>query len=281
MNTFQALILAFIQGVTELFPVSSLGHAVIVPALLRWQLDEHSIIFLPFLVMLHVGTAAALLCFFWRDWLALAQGLLGRGDVLHVRESRHIIGLIIIATIPAVILGFILEAWLRTLFGTPQIAAIFLFCNGLLLLTGERLRSNIAAVSHRPIARLTVIDALVIGIWQCLAFLPGISRSGATMTGALLRGIDHQASARFSFLIALPVILAATASQTLKLRHAHVGMSLLGPAFLGAVVAAITAWCSTAFLMRYFRQHDDWALRPFAIYSMIAGVGSLAMLRFL
>lgn len=279
MTILQALILAFIQGITELFPVSSLGHAVIVPALLHWQLDERGLTFLPFLVMLHVGTAAALLCFFWRDWWALALGLVGRGEQLHVKESRHIIGLIIIATIPAVILGFALEAWLRTLFGTPEIAAMFLFCNGLLLLAGERLRSTMKSESHRPIVQLTVLDAFLIGIWQCLAFLPGISRSGATMTGSLLRGIDHQASARFSFLIALPIILAATASQTLKLRHAHVGMSMVEPAFLGALVAAATAWCSTAFLMRYFRQHDQWALRPFAVYSMVAGAACLLALK--
>lgn len=279
MTTLQALILAFIQGITELFPVSSLGHAVIVPALLHWQLDERGLTFLPFLVMLHVGTAAALLCFFWRDWWALALGLAGRGEQLHVTESRHIIILIIIATIPAVIVGFALEAWLRTLFGTPEIAAMFLFCNGLLLLTGERLRGKMAFTTHRPIAQLTVLDAFIIGVWQCLAFLPGISRSGATMTGSLLRGIDHQASARFSFLIALPVILAATASQTLKLRHAHVSMSVVEPALLGALVAAVTAWGSTAFLMRYFRQHDEWALRPFAIYSMVAGAACFLGLR--
>lgn len=281
MTTLQALLLALVQGLTELFPVSSLGHAVIVPALLHWSLDERGLTFLPFLVMLHVGTAAALLCFFWRDWLALGLGAVGAADAAHVRESRHIIWLIVMATIPAVVVGFVLESFLRTLFGTPQIAAMFLIANGMLLLIGERLRGRVAVHPDRPIASLTATDALVIGLWQCLAFLPGISRSGATMAGGLLRGINHQAAARFSFLIALPVILAATASQLMKLKHAHIELTALGPAYLGALVAGITAWCSTAFLMRYFKQHDSWALRPFAIYSIVAGLGSLIVLRLL
>lgn len=278
MTTLQALLLALIQGLTELFPVSSLGHAVIVPALLHWHVDERGLTFLPFLVMLHVGTAAALLSFFWRDWLALGLGVIGAADAAHVKESRHIVGLIVVATIPAVIIGFAFDSLLRTLFGTPEIAAGFLVANGALLLLGERLRGKTLNHSDRPIASLTTFDALVVGLWQCLAFLPGISRSGATMTGGLLRGINHQAAARFSFLIALPVILAATASQLIKLRHAHIGLGALEPAYFGAVVAGVTAWCSTAFLMRYFKAHDDWALRPFALYSILAGLGSLVIL---
>jgi undecaprenyl-diphosphatase len=281
MTTIQALIIALLQGLTELFPVSSLGHAVILPALLHWTLDERSLTFLPFLVMLHVGTAAALLLFFWRDWLALARGALGLADPQHVRESRHILMLIVIATIPAVILGYAFDSLFRTLFGTPVIAAMFLILNGLMLFLGERLRARSSMTGDRAIADLTIVDALVIGCWQCVAFLPGISRSGATITGGLLRGIDHQASARFSFLIALPVIFAATASQGLKLHHAHLGFTDLQPAILGAIVAGVTAFASLAFLMRYFRNHDNWAMGPFAIYSIVAGAGSLLALTFL
>ena len=275
MTTIQALLLALLQGVTELFPVSSLGHAVIVPRLLHWTLDEHGLTFLPFLVMLHVGTAAALLLFFWRDWLALGRGAIGAVDPLHARESRHILGLIAVATVPAVIVGYVLESVLRNLFGTPQVAACFLVVNGLVLLFADRLRARLPEDADRPIAGLTVVDALFIGLWQCLAFLPGISRSGATMTGGLLRGISHQTAARFSFLIALPVILAATASQLMRLHHAHLGLQVLRPALLGALAAGVAAWLSTAFLMRYFRSHESWALRPFAIYSVAAGIFSL------
>ena len=281
MTTPQALLLALLQGVTELFPVSSLGHAVIVPALLHWSLNERDLIFLPFLVMMHVGTAAALLLFFWRDWAALAYGAAGLGGRQHVRESRHILGLIILATVPAVIIGYALENRLRMLFAAPDIAALFLVANGLILLGADRLRIRMPADGDRPIASLSVLDALLIGCWQCIAFLPGISRAGATMTGGLLRGINHQTAARFSFLIALPVILAATASQLLKLRHAHTTLAALGPALLGALVAGVTAWLSTAFLMRYFRDHEDWALSPFAAYSIVAGLCSFAFLRFL
>ena len=175
MTTFQALIIAVLQGVTELFPVSSLGHAVIVPALLHWQIDQRGPAFLPFLVTLHFGTACALLLYFWRDWFALIRGVLGIGSIAIVKESRHITWLIILATVPAVILGFLFESFLRRLFGTPQIAAIFLVCNGVLLLVGEKLAAG-RRVTHRPIATLTMTDAVVIGLWQCLAFIPGISR---------------------------------------------------------------------------------------------------------
>jgi len=280
MTTLQALLLALLQGITELFPVSSLGHAVIVPALLHWTLDEHGLTFLPFLVMLHLGTAVALFGFFWRDWFALIRGLLGRDEPQYVRESRHILMLIVVATLPAVVIGAALEHVLRSLFGTPEIASIFLFFNGIVLILGERLRSRRVGIPARPIAALTLKDALVVGIWQCAAFLPGISRSGATITGGLLRGIDHEGAARFSFLIALPLILAATLKQIMTLHHAHVPLTALEPAMWGALVAGIAAWLSTAILMRFFRNHDSWALGPFAIYSMAAGLISLLLLHF-
>ena len=281
MTILQALLLALLQGVTELFPISSLGHAVIVPALLHWDLDEGSPTFLPFLVMLHVGTAAALLAFFWRDWAALARGAVGAGTLHQVRESRHILGLIVLATVPAIIIGYALENRLRTLFAAPEAAALFLVANGVILLGADRLRTRLSADRDRPIANLSVRDALIIGCWQCVAFLPGISRAGTTMTGGLLRGINHQTAARFSFLIALPVILAATVSQLLKLRHVHITLGAMEPALLGAMTAGVTAWLSTAFLMRYFRNHEDWALSPFAFYSIAAGLGSFLILHVL
>lgn len=278
MTTVQALIIALLQGVTELFPVSSLGHAVILPALLHWNLNEHDASFLPFLVMLHVGTAAALLLFFWRDWLALGKAATGFGTPSQIVESRHILKLLITATIPAVLIGYVFESFLRNLFGTPEIAAVFLVMNGMVLLVADRLRVGFPAGSGHPIAQMTQRDALIIGCWQCMAFLPGISRSGATIAGGLLSGIDHQTSARFSFLIALPIILCATASQAARLHHLHVGLNALQPALIGAVVAAVAAWLSTAFLMRYFRDHEAWALRPFAFYCIMAGCGSFLAL---
>ena len=271
MTALQAMVIAVLQGATELFPVSSLGHAVILPRLLGWHLDQHGAAFLPFLVMLHLGTASALLLYFWRDWWTLAQGNLGLLDDHRVRESRRILALLVIATIPAAAIGFALEHRIRDLFGTPLLAALFLIANGFLLLLGERLRTSAAGAEPRAIASLTPIDALTIGLWQSLALLPGISRSGATIVGGLLRGIDHAAAAHFSFLIATPIILAAALKEVPKLAHTDLPPGTFALAFAAAVVAGAVAFASTAFLMRYFRDHDEWALNPFAYYCLAAG----------
>jgi len=278
MNLLQSIAIAILQGATELFPVSSLGHAVVLPRLLGWHLDQHSAAFLPFLVMLHLGTAVALLVYFWRDWWALATGVLGIGSAHQTSESRRVFLLIVVATIPAVIVGFLLEKFVRGLFGSPVVAATFLVVNGLLLLFGERLRG--AADRNRPLSTLTVMDALTIGCWQCTALIPGISRSGATIVGGLLRGIDHAGAAHFSFLIATPIILGATVLEVPKLLHESIPAGVFEMSAIAAVVAGVTAFASTAFLMRYFRRHDAWALNPFAYYCIALGLGSLALLYF-
>jgi undecaprenyl-diphosphatase len=184
--------------------------------------------------------------------------------------------LIVIATIPAVIVGFALEKFVRGLFGSPVIAATFLVVNGALLLVGERLRTS----GNRPLSTLSVKDALIIGIWQCAALIPGISRSGATIVGGVLRGINHEGAAHFSFLIATPIILGATALEVPKLLHESVPVGMFELSALAAVVAGITAFASTVFLMRYFRSHDSWALNPFAYYCFVVGLGSLGVLLF-
>ncbi len=275
MNILQALVIAILQGATELFPVSSLGHAVVLPALLHWPIDQHSPEFLPFLVMLHLGTATALLGYFWRDWWMLITGVLGIGGAHQVSESRRVFLLVVIATIPAVIIGFLLEKFLRGLFGAPVVAAGFLIVNGALLFFGEWLRGR---GGQRDLASLRTMDALVIGIWQCTALIPGISRSGATIVGGLLRGINHEGSAHFSFLIATPIILGATVLEVPKLMHQSVPAGVLMTSAIAAVAAGITALLSTAFLMRYFRQHDRMALNPFAYYCIAAGAISLTLL---
>jgi undecaprenyl-diphosphatase len=274
MNALQAVLIAVLQGATELFPVSSLGHAVILPALLQSGIDQRSPEFLPFLVFLHLGTAVALLAYFWRDWWTLFRGVTGLAEPVMIQESRRVFQLIVIATIPAVIVGFLLEKFVRGLFGTPMIAAAFLVVNGFLLLFGERLRDR----GHRELSTLTTKDALYIGLWQCTALLPGISRSGATIVGGVLRGITHEGAAHFSFLIATPIIFGATVLEVPKLLHEHVPEGTFVLAAMAAVIAGITAWLSTWFLMRYFRDHDDWALSPFAAYCIVAGLGSLAVL---
>jgi undecaprenyl-diphosphatase len=271
MNTIEALLLAVLQGATELFPVSSLGHAVVLPALLHWPLDQRAPEFLPFLVMLHLGTATALLLYFWRDWWLLLLGVLGLSDPHQARESRRVLLLIIIATIPAVIVGGLLERFFRSLFGAPMAAAAFLAANGLLLLFGEHIRTR----GHRPLSALNIRDAVTIGCWQCLALIPGISRSGATIVGGLLRGVDHEGAAHFSFLIATPIILGATVLEVPKLLHESVPPGVLTQSIIAAVAAGVTAWLSTWFLMRYFRTHDEWALNPFGYYCIVVGLAAV------
>jgi undecaprenyl-diphosphatase len=274
MNTLQAIVVAILQGATELFPVSSLGHAVVLPAVLNWNIDQHGPDFLPFLVLLHTGTAAALLLYFWRDWWALARGILGIGANAEVNRARTLFVLIVIATIPAVVLGFVLEKFFRTLFGSPIVASAVLVVNGFLLLFGERIRTS----GHRPIDSLSARDAFLIGCWQCTALVPGISRSGATIVGGLLRGIDHEGSARFSFLIALPIIVGATVLEVPKLLRAGVTPGVFELAAAAAVLSGIVAYLSTWFLMHYFKNHDDWALNPFGYYCIAVGAAACAYL---
>jgi undecaprenyl-diphosphatase len=275
MTALQALVIAVLQGATELFPVSSLGHAVLLPALLGWGLDQDDPSFLPFLVMLHVGTAVALLLYFWKDWWALLRGVLGLDTAYRVGEARRVFLLIVIATIPAVVVGGGLEHLLRRLFGSPVIAAAFLVVNGIVLMAGERLR---AGSGRRRLSDMKIVDALWVGIWQCGALIPGISRSGVTIVGGLLRGIDHEGAAHFSFLIATPIILGATALEVPKLLHADVPPGVFQLSAIAAVVAGITAFLSTAFLMRYFRNQDSLALNPFAYYCFAIGLGSIVYL---
>lgn len=279
MNALHSILFALIQGATELFPVSSLGHAVIVPALFHWNINQAAPSFLPFIVMLHVGTAAALLLYFWRTWWEILLGVLGRGNPAAVAAYRALLLKLIIATLPAVVIGFALKKSIRHLFASPVIAAVFLIVNAGLLLLGERLRRRDPA--GRPATRfndLTMMDALVIGFFQCLAFLPGISRSGAAIVGGLTRGVDHEGAAGFAFLMATPVIAGATVVEVPKLVHNHQIHGLLGLALLAAIIAGITAFASTAFLMRYFRNHDNWALKPFATYCAAAGLLSIILL---
>lgn len=283
MDAFYAYALAILQGVTELFPISSLGHTVILPPLLGWPIDQKSPAFLPFVVVLHVGTAAALLLYFWRDWLFVLQGLTGIGadNRDDIARARRLLGLIIVATLPAVVIGFLFEKLVRGLFASPLIAALFLILNGLLLLFGDRLRdrARTAVDDERALDELGWRGALTIGFWQCAAFLPGISRSGAAMVGGLLTGLHHAAAAHFSFLIATPIIAGAAVLEIPKLMHEHQAIGSLAVA--AGVVAGITAWLSTAFLMRYFRRHNfEDALLPFAIYCWLVGGVAAGLLVF-
>lgn len=275
MTLVQAVIIAILQGVTELFPVSSLGHAVVLPRLLGWHVDQASPDFLPFLVVLHLGTATALLVYFWRDWMGLLLAFVGVGTGDERRAQWRLLWLIVVATIPAVILGFALEKWFRQLFGAPTAAAFFLIVNGGLLYIGERLRRK---SGDKTLGQLSWIGALLIGLAQSTALVPGISRSGATMVGGLLLGLHHKESAHFSFLIATPIIFGAGILEVPHLLHQGVATGMGPAAWVAGVVAGLTAYASTAFLMRYFGKHDFQALDPFAYYCAAFGLAALGFL---
>jgi undecaprenyl-diphosphatase len=271
MTQLQAIILAVVQGITELFPISSLAHAVLLPAVLGWKVDESADGFLPFLVVMHLGTAAALLAYFWRDWFNFATAVLIRRGP-KAEGERRIFWRVVVATIPAVIVGAVFEKPLSHLFGSPVLVAGFLIANGVMLFAAERLKGR----QDKALARLRWLDAVVIGLWQCLALIPGFSRSGATMAGGYLAGLDHEDAARFSFLTATPIILAATVKEAPKLLKMHDAFS--GTAIIAGVVAGVVAFISVALLMRWFRQPEVKGFDPFAIYCALAGAGSLAWL---
>ncbi len=270
------MFIAVLQGATEFFPVSSLGHAVVLPQLIGWDIDQESPSFLPFLVVLHVGTAVALLMYFWRDWLDLALAVVGAGDPAKRRDHRRLAGLIILATIPAVILGGLFADWIRNLFASPLIAAALLVVNGFVLFVGEKLRVRSSGATKTDIDALRWQDAIIIGFCQCAALAPGISRSGATIVGGLVRGFHHEAAARFSFLIATPIIFGAAVHETPHLIRE--GIHVSGLAIGAGVVAGVVAFVSTWILMRYFKRHDFQALNPFAYYCWAVGGLSVVLL---
>ena len=274
MTTIQAIILAFIQGITELFPISSLGHAVLAPRLLNWAVNEHSEDFLPYLVVMHLGTAIALLIYFWRDWLEFLSSWIS-GNAPGAAANRKLFVLVVIATIPAVIVGYVFRKLLGDAFGTPVIAAIFLILNGFVLYVGDRIGTSAGG----KLDQLNWKGALSIGFAQCFALIPGISRSGATIVMGLLAGLGHEAAARFSFLMATPIILGATVLEAPKLLRS--GATLGSAAIISGVVAGVVAYASLVFLMRYFKSHEAEALNPFAFYCWGAGALSLLAMAFI
>ena len=291
MDYIQAITLGLIQGVTELFPVSSLGHSVILPKLLGWdnvvaaQAAKESF-FLAFLVGLHVATALALLTFYWRDWMRVIRDVVGSVRTRQIETADARLGwLIIVATIPAGLMGVLFEHAFRTIFAKPLLAAGFLFVNGLILLAGEwfRRRAEVrsVALAHglnaegaRRLDTLEFWEAGVVGVAQLFALLAGISRSGITMVAGLVRGLDHEDAARFSFMLATPIILAAGVYKLPDLLGPN-GDGVLGQVLAGSVAAAIAAYVSVRFLTRYFTTRT---LMPFAIYCLVAG--ALAAVRF-
>ena len=275
ISYFQGAVLGLLQGVSELFPVSSLGHSVILPKLVGWNIHQNAPYFLTFLVALHIATALVLLGFFWRDWVRIVRGL---GRSLREREiadpDARLGWLLVVGTIPAGILGLTLQDYLRKLFASPEYASVFLALNGLLLFGAELLRRRAPAVAEDDDVRIAKTvswrQSFAVGAAQSIALVPGFSRSGASMGGGLLVGLSHKDAARFAFLLATPIILAAGVLKLPDLAGAQ-GNGVRGPAALGAVCAAVTAFLSVRFLMRYF---ETKTLLPFAIYCAAAGTAA-------
>ena len=278
MSVFQVLVLALLQGITELFPVSSLGHIVVLPALLHWNINQADPQFLAFVVLLHVGTATALVIYFWRDWLAIVRAVVGSviaGRMQGTPDER--LGWRLIAgTIPVGIVGTIFQKQVQALFANPKAAASFLIVNGAIMFLGERLRRRamMAEEGRTALDQLSVRNSVGIGSAQILALLPGISRSGSSMVAGLLSNLTHEAAARFSFLLATPVILGA---GILKIPDLFTSAALphLPVYLLGGVAAGAAAYVSVAYLMRYFRVGR---LDPFAIYCAAFGILALILL---
>jgi undecaprenyl-diphosphatase len=275
VNFAQAMLLAVLQGVSELFPISSLGHTVLIPALLHWPIDESDESFLAFVVVLHLGTALALLAFYRAEWVRIVAALVGsvvRGRLSGTRDE-HLGWLLVVGTIPVGILGVLFQSSVRSLFASPIPVAIFLMVNGGVMFAGEALRRRQNVQTAKPIERVTWIEGIGVGVAQSLALLPGISRSGASIVAGLLVDLDHEAAANYSFLLATPVILLASLLEVPTLFKPGV---TIGPveAIAGCVVAGVTAYASVAFLTRYF-QHND--LRPFGWYCLLAGAAALLL----
>jgi undecaprenyl-diphosphatase len=278
-----ALFYGVLQGSTELFPVSSLGHAVVVPPLLHIPVHESASSFVPFLVLLHIGTATALVAVYWRQWGRIVAGFfhsavtgqIGRGD-------DRLAWLLIVGTIPTGLVGFFFQKPLQHLFANPRLAAGLLMVNGGMLLGAEMLRRRserrsgisrrdpgLEAGRFRTVEELGFVRAALVGVCQVLALFPGISRSGSTMAGGLLAGLRHEEAVRFSFLLATPIILAAGVLELPSLA----GTAGLGSMILGAVAAGLTAYASGRFLIRFFRVGR---LDPYAYYC--AGLGLIGLI---
>ena len=283
ISYFQAVVLGLTQGIAEPFPISSLGHGVVLPRLAGWDIHQNDHFFLTFLIATHLATAIVLLLFFLKDWVRIVKGLwrsLAMREIRADDPDARLGWLLVAATIPVGLIGLLLQEPLRKLFASAQIAAAFLIVNGIALLLFERLRRR----PPRPgdyegdvdvrLAKLSWRQAIAVGTSQVAALVPGISRSGFTMGGGLLVGLSNDDAARFSFLLATPVIFAAAALKLPELLGSE-GNGVRGPAFVAGLCAAATTFFAVKFLLRFFQTNR---LTPFGIYCI--GLGTVSTLVF-
>jgi undecaprenyl-diphosphatase len=278
LTLLQSLVLGLLQGVTELFPISSLGHTVILPSLVGWRVDQYDPAFLTFIVVTHLATALVLVGFFWEDWRKIIAGIfrsLQRRSI-EIEDTYARIGwLLVVSSVPVGMLGILFEKSLSALFAVPLYAGIFLAGNGVLLYGTElliRRRPKQETHSYERVARMTWPDAVRVGLMQCLALLPGFSRTGASLAGGLLVGFSHQDAARYAFLLATPIIFAAAVLKIPELTLSGESVSIV-PFAAGALASAVGAYVSVRYLTAYFKAGT---LIPFAWYCL--GAGLLAIL---
>ncbi len=280
ISYFQAVVLGIIQGVAEPFPISSLGHAVVLPRLFGWNLHQNDGYFVSFLVGLHLATAVVLLVYFWHDWVRIVRGMLRS---LAAREigpddtDARLGWLLVAGTIPVGLVGLALQTQLQKLFASATSAAVFLVVNGLALLVFERWRAKAPQPgdwegdADARLGRLPFVRGALIGLSQAAALVPGISRSGFSMGGGLLSGLSNEDAARYAFLLATPIIGAAAVLKLPDLLG-HQGNGVRGEALVGALCAAVMTVVAVRFLLRYLTTNR---LRPFGVYCIALGAGCL------
>jgi undecaprenyl-diphosphatase len=282
---FQAIIMGLVQGLTELFPISSLGHSVLVAWVLNWHgilADEtrSESFFLSFLVILHVATALALLIFYRETWLRIIRGFFSSIRTRKIDSSDgRLAWLLIVATIPAGLVGLIFQSFLRVQFAKPLSAIVFLFINGCILLLGDRYQKKTVVKQHggaRSVhdstqhvsQTLTMQRSVLIGIAQIGALVAGISRSGITMVSGLYSGLNNEDAARFAFLLATPIIFGAGLVE-LPSFFGKLDAGVRGQILVGGVAAGLAAYVAVRYLDKYFR---DKTLRPFGLYCISASI---------
>jgi undecaprenyl-diphosphatase len=289
LSFFQAIVLGLVQGITELFPVSSLGHSVLLPGLLGWQINQNAGEFLTFLVATHFATALVLFCVYRRDWIRIIRGIfhsLAEREI-SVNDPYAKLGwLLVVTTIPVGIIGILFQKQIQNFFLTPTSAAFFLILNGILLFGAEKLRRRSTAknlqsrepgktADVRIATGLSWWQSIKIGFLQIIALIPGFSRTGSTLAGGLLVGLSHEDALRYSFLLATPIIGAAALLELPPLIISG-NAQTIKIALAGAIAAAIAAYFSAKFLARYFKTKT---LMPFAIYCVVIGALGLLVLR--
>jgi undecaprenyl-diphosphatase len=283
ISYFQAVILGLTQGIAEPFPISSLGHGVVLPRLAGWHIHQNDKFFLTFLIATHLATAIVLLGLFFGDWVRIVKGLWRSLSLREIRADdvdARVGWLLVAGTIPVGIIGLLLEHPIRKLFASPATAAAFLVVNGAALLVFERLRrrpprpGDYLGDTDARIAKLSWRQTIAVGTSQAAALVPGISRSGFTMGGGLVVGLSNEDAARFSFLLATPVIFAAAALKLPELLGKE-GNGVRGPALVAGLCAAVTTFFAVKFLLRYFETNR---LTPFGIYC--AAFGTVCLLVF-